>query len=58
VRAAFRDVTDRDAFNAGLKTIRANGSYDKVFVRYGLANPDKKEAAEETSAAGMGHRQP
>jgi len=39
VRAAFRDARDRDLFNAGLKAIRANGSYDRIFVKYGLTNP-------------------
>ncbi len=39
VRAAFRDAHERDAFNAGLKTIKANGSYDRIFVKYGLTNP-------------------
>jgi len=39
VRAAFRDVRDRDAFNAGLKTIRANGRYERIFAQYGLTDP-------------------
>ncbi|HMA50190.1 MAG TPA: transporter substrate-binding domain-containing protein [Magnetospirillaceae bacterium] len=39
VRAAFRDIRDRDAFNAGLKTIRANGGYERIFAQYGLTNP-------------------
>jgi len=56
VRAAFRDAHTRDAFNAGLKTIRATGSYARIFSKYGLTNPDEKKAAEETSAAGISHR--
>ena len=39
VRAAFREARDRDAFNAGLKTIRANGGYERIFVQYGLTDP-------------------
>jgi polar amino acid transport system substrate-binding protein len=39
VRAAFREARDRDAFNAGLKTIRANGGYERIFSQYGLTNP-------------------
>lgn len=59
VRAAFRDVSDRDAFNAGLKKVKASGSYDQVFARYGLINPDKKEAAEDSPAAGTpGRKRP
>jgi polar amino acid transport system substrate-binding protein len=39
VRAAFRDAHDRDAFNEGLKAIRANGSYERIFAQYGLTDP-------------------
>ena len=39
VRAAFHDSNARDAFNAGLKKIHANGSYDRIFAKYGLTNP-------------------
>lgn len=45
VRAAFRDVADRDSFNAGLKKIHMNGSYDRIFAKYGLTNPDEKKTA-------------
>jgi len=40
VRAAFRRQSDRDDFNAGLKFLRANGEYDRIFARYGLERPD------------------
>ncbi|XLZ72334.1 transporter substrate-binding domain-containing protein [Massilia sp. SR12] len=33
-KAVFRDVRVRDAFNAGLKTIRANGTYDAIMRQY------------------------
>ncbi len=33
-RAVFRDARVRDAFNAGLKTIRANGTYDAIHKQY------------------------
>ena len=35
-RAAFRTAKDRDAFNAGLKEIRENGTYDRIFADYGI----------------------
>jgi polar amino acid transport system substrate-binding protein len=38
-KAAFRDVRVRDAFNAGLKTIRANGTYDAIMRQYLGAKP-------------------
>jgi len=56
VRAAFRDDKQRDAFNKGLRTIRANGGYGRIFAKYGLTDPDEKKTAEETSAAGSGHK--
>jgi len=40
VRAAFRRQIDRDNFNAGLKSLRANGDYDRIFAKYGLERPD------------------
>jgi len=40
VRAAFRSQVDRDNFNAGLKSLRANGDYDRIFAKYGLERPD------------------
>jgi len=40
VRAAFRLRADRDDFNAGLKLLRANGEYERIFARYGLEPPD------------------
>ena len=33
-KAVFRDARVRDAFNAGLKTIRANGAYDAIVKQY------------------------
>ncbi|KRC00903.1 hypothetical protein ASE26_21520 [Duganella sp. Root198D2] len=33
-RAVFRDVRVRDAFNAGLKNLRANGTYDTLVKQY------------------------
>jgi polar amino acid transport system substrate-binding protein len=33
-RAVFRDARVRDAFNAGLKTIRSNGTYDAIVKQY------------------------
>jgi len=33
-RAVFREARVRDAFNAGLKTIRANGTYDAILKQY------------------------
>jgi polar amino acid transport system substrate-binding protein len=33
-KAVFRDARVRDAFNAGLKTIRANGTYDAIVRQY------------------------
>lgn len=33
-KAVFRDARVRDAFNAGLKTIRANGTYDAIMKQY------------------------
>jgi len=56
VRAAFHDAHERDAFNTGLKKIRANGSYDRIFAKYGLSNPDEKKTAEESSAAPNGRK--
>lgn len=39
-KAVFRDARVRDAFNAGLKIIHANGSYDAVVKQYlGSARP-------------------
>ncbi len=38
-KAVFRDVRVRDAFNAGLKTIRANGTYDAIMRQYLGAKP-------------------
>jgi len=38
-RAVFRDARVRDAFNAGLKTIRANGTYDAIVKQYVGARP-------------------
>jgi len=34
--AAFRNLQDRDAFNAGLKVIRENGIYDKIYADYNI----------------------
>ena len=57
VRAAFRDAHLRDAFNTGLKAVRANGGYERIFAKYGLSNPDEKKTAEESSpAASNGHK--
>lgn len=39
VRAAFRSPADRDDFNKGIKTIRANGEIDRIYARYGLTGP-------------------
>ena len=36
---AFRSPADRDDFNAGLKTIRANGEIERIYLRYGLVSP-------------------
>jgi polar amino acid transport system substrate-binding protein len=33
-KAVFREARVRDAFNAGLKTIRANGTYDAILKQY------------------------
>lgn len=33
-RAVFRDVRVRDAFNAGLKNVHANGTYDALMKQY------------------------
>lgn len=33
-KAVFRDARMRDAFNAGLKAIRANGTYDAIVKQY------------------------
>jgi len=33
-KAVFRDARVRDAFNAGLKTIHANGTYDAIMKQY------------------------
>ena len=33
-KALFRDMRVRDAFNAGLKTIRMDGTYDAIVTRY------------------------
>jgi len=38
-RAVFRDARVRDAFNAGLKTIRSNGTYDAIVKQYIDAQP-------------------
>lgn len=39
-KAVFRDARVRDAFNAGLKIIRANSSYDTIVKQYaGAARP-------------------
>lgn len=39
-KAVFRDARVRDAFNAGLKIIRANGAYDAIMTQYiGAARP-------------------
>lgn len=39
-KAVFRDARVRDAFNAGLKIIRANSSYDAIVKQYvGAARP-------------------
>lgn len=38
-RAVFREARVRDAFNAGLKTIRANGTYDAILRQYPGARP-------------------
>ncbi|NRR33003.1 transporter substrate-binding domain-containing protein [Oxalobacteraceae bacterium] len=39
-KAVFREARMRDAFNAGLKIIRANGSYDLIVKQYlGSARP-------------------
>lgn len=38
-RAVFRDARLRDAFNAGLKTIRSNGTYDAIVKQYVGAKP-------------------
>jgi polar amino acid transport system substrate-binding protein len=40
VRAAFRERSDRDAFNAGLKAIRVNGNYGRIYAKYGLSAPE------------------
>ena len=42
VRAAFRFRADRDAFDAGMKTLRANGEIDRIYAKYGLINPDRR----------------
>ncbi len=39
VRAAFRSPADRDDFNTGLKTIRANGEIERIYARYNLTSP-------------------
>lgn len=39
-KAVFREARVRDAFNAGLKTIRSNGTYDAIVKQYlGVARP-------------------
>lgn len=39
-KAVFRDARVRDAFNAGLKIIHANGAYDAIVSQYiGVARP-------------------
>ncbi len=38
-KAVFRDARIRDAFNAGLKAIRANGAYDAIVKQYIGARP-------------------
>lgn len=38
-KAVFRDARMRDAFNAGLKAIRANGTYDAIVKQYAGARP-------------------
>lgn len=41
-KAVFRDARVRDAFNAGLKLIRANSSYDAIVKQYvGAARPGR-----------------
>ena len=42
VRAAFSQAADRDAFDAGMKTIRAKGEIDRIYAKYGLIDPDRR----------------
>jgi len=40
VRAAFNRSSDRDDFNAGMKTIIANGEVGRIYAKYGLPAPE------------------